>query len=151
EPRSDLYSLGAMLYEMVTGRPPFIGDQIVGIISQHINTTPVAPSWHNPEIPRALESLIVRLLSKSSEDRPLSAKEVADAMAAIATSTSVSVLGPVKQDETSLARLAGDVFVGREPEMALLRAGLDEAISGRGGLFLLVGEPGGGKTRTAEQ
>ena len=42
-PRSDLYSLGAMLYEMVTGRPTFLGDDPVVIIGQHINTPPVAP------------------------------------------------------------------------------------------------------------
>ena len=65
EPRSDLYSLGVMLYEVVTGRPPFMGDQFVAIISQHINSPPVAPSWHNPEVPQALETLILRLLAKT--------------------------------------------------------------------------------------
>ncbi len=63
-PKSDLYSLGAMLYEMVTGRPPFLGDDSVAIIGQHINTPPVAPTWHNSECPRALEALILRLLTK---------------------------------------------------------------------------------------
>ena len=52
-PRSDLYSLGAMLYEMVTGRPPFVGDESVAIITQHLNTAPVAPTWHNPAVPPA--------------------------------------------------------------------------------------------------
>ena len=55
-PRSDLYSLGAMLYEMVTGRPPFLGDDSVAIIAQHINTPPVAPTWHNGNCPRPLEA-----------------------------------------------------------------------------------------------
>ena len=59
-----------MLYEMVTGRPPFLGDDAVAVISQHINTPPVAPSWHNADVPRALEALILRLLAKVPEDRP---------------------------------------------------------------------------------
>ena len=45
-PRSDLYSLGAMLYELVTGKPPFQADDPTAVISQHINTPPVAPSWN---------------------------------------------------------------------------------------------------------
>src|SRR5207253_5752292 len=45
--RSDLYALGAVLYELVTGRPPFLGDDPLAVISQHINVAPVAPSWHN--------------------------------------------------------------------------------------------------------
>ena len=57
--RSDLYALGAMLYEMVTGRPPFLGDDAVGVISQQINTPPVDPSWHSPECPKPLEALIL--------------------------------------------------------------------------------------------
>ena len=62
---SDLYSFGCMFYEMVTGRPPFIGDGIVAILGQHINAAPVAPSWHNDQCPKPLESLILGLLSKA--------------------------------------------------------------------------------------
>ena len=74
-PRSDLYSRGAMLYEMVTGRPPFLGDDSVAIIGQHINTPPVSPTWHNGDCPRPLEALIMRLLAKDPLERPQSASE----------------------------------------------------------------------------
>jgi hypothetical protein len=151
EPRSDLYSLGAMLYEMLTGRTPFMGDQLVGIIWQHINTPPVAPSWHNPEIPPLLETLILRLLAKAPQDRPASAAEVETALAAIASSAPALADRVVQPDAKSLARLAGGVFVGREQETKALRAGLDDAMSGRGRLLMVSGEPGSGKTRTAEQ
>jgi serine/threonine protein kinase len=53
---SDLYSLGAMLYEMVAGRPPFVGDDSVAVISQQLNTRPVAPSWHNSDVRPELEA-----------------------------------------------------------------------------------------------
>ena len=69
-PHADLYSLGAMLYEMVTGRQPFLGDDTVAIIGQHINTAPVAPTWHNPSCPRPLEALIMRLLAKTPPGGP---------------------------------------------------------------------------------
>ena len=151
EARSDLYSLGTMLYEMVTGRPPFLGDQLVGIISQHINTAPVAPSWHNPDLPRALENLILQLLAKTPEGRPESAAAVGEALAAIAASSSAMATRVAPQDSKSLARLAVDVFVGRTEEITALRARLNEAASGCGRLVMVVGEPGGGKTRLTEQ
>ena len=81
--RSDLYSLGAMLYEMVAGRPPFVGDESVAIITQHLNIPPVAPSWHNPEVPTGLEALILRLLEKDPAKRPASAAEVRSALAGV--------------------------------------------------------------------
>jgi len=55
-PKADLYSLGAMLYEMVTGRSPFLGDDDIAIIGQHINTPSVAPQWHRPELPAQLDT-----------------------------------------------------------------------------------------------
>jgi class 3 adenylate cyclase len=145
--RSDLYSWGCVFYEMVTGRPPFLGDDTVAIISQHINTAPVAPSWHNPDVPRALEALIIRCLAKDPDERPESAAAIPEALGAIAETSST-----VAQAEVNpLDRLAGGVFVGREKEMDELRAGLEDALSGRGRLLMLVGEPGIGKTRTSEE
>jgi class 3 adenylate cyclase len=149
--RSDLYSLGCVAYEMVTGRAPFLGDDPVAIISQHINTAPVAPSWHNPEVPRALESLILRLLAKDPNERPPSAAAIPEALAAIVTSASTTAPVAQESDVNPLDRLATGIFVGRDKEMDELRAGLEDALSGRGRLMMLVGEPGIGKTRTSEE
>ncbi len=78
--KADLYSLGAMLYEMVTGRPPFVGDESVAIIGQHIDTPPVSPTWHRADLPPALETLIMQLLEKDPEKRPQSATVVLQAL-----------------------------------------------------------------------
>ena len=152
-PSSDLYSLGAMLYEMVAGRPPFLGDDSVSIIGQHINTPPVAPSWHNPQCPRALEALILRLLAKDPSERPGTASDVLAALEGIDLGADSGAQGlPTPQDDAhALDSLAGGVFVGRHQEMGDLKAALEDALSGRGRLMTLVGEPGIGKTRTAQE
>src|SRR6266852_6179954 len=82
-PKSDLYSLGAMMYELVTGRPPFVGDESVAIITQHLNSAPVAPSWHVPDLSPGLETLILRLLEKDPAKRPGSAAEVRVALTSV--------------------------------------------------------------------
>ncbi|MBI4515381.1 MAG: protein kinase [Deltaproteobacteria bacterium] len=148
--RSDLYAFGAMLYEMVTGRPPFLGDDAVAVISQHINTPPVAPTWHNADVPRAFEALILRLLAKAPEERPESAVAVRETLAALAAPKTASGERPAAE-VNPLDRLASGIFVGREREMDELRAGFEDALSGHGRLLLLVGEPGIGKTRTSEE
>src|SRR5207237_8047204 len=89
--RSDLYSLGATVYEIVTGRPPFVGQNAVAIITQLLNTPPVAPSWHNPAIPPALEALILRLLEKDPAKRPQTANEVLQALSSIDLATPTSL------------------------------------------------------------
>jgi tetratricopeptide (TPR) repeat protein len=150
-PRSDLYSLGAMLYEMVTGRPPFLGDDSVAIIGQHINTPPVSPTWHNSQCPRPLEALIMRLLAKDPSERSESASDVLAALGAIDLSTSMEQPAAEMDQDHSLDSVAGGVFVGRQREMGELKGCLEDALSGRGRLVTLVGEPGIGKTRTAQE
>jgi hypothetical protein len=148
-PQADLYSLGAMLYELATGRPPFQADDPTAIISQHINTPPVAPSWHSEQCPPDLEALILRLLAKVPADRPASALEVLTALETVdpearSASHSDSAANP-------LDRLARGVFVGRERELERLRGAFDEAFAGRGSVVMLVGEPGIGKTRAVQE
>jgi tetratricopeptide (TPR) repeat protein len=144
----DLYSLGAMLYEMVAGRPPFVGDDSVAIIGQHINTPPVSPTWHRADLPPALETLILQLLEKDPEKRPDSAAVVLQALEAIEA-------GEIEKEPSKEAPVENPlyrrVFVGREPELKQLQSAFDGAISGQGALMMVTGEPGIGKTALCEQ
>jgi tetratricopeptide (TPR) repeat protein len=148
--KADLYSLGAMLYEMVTGRPPFTGDDVVAVIGQHINTPPVSPNWHRPDLPPALAALIMRLLEKDPQKRPASAAEVLKMLEAIEAGKTedLSTEQPKALAENPLYRR---VFVGREAELRQLQSAFDAATSGQGSLTMVVGEPGIGKTALCEQ
>jgi tetratricopeptide (TPR) repeat protein len=148
--KADLYSLGAMLYEMVTGRPPFVGDDPIAIIGQHINTPPVSPTWHRADLPPTLETLILQLLEKDPERRPESAAVVLQALEAIEAGRVGRIEEPTKEapSENPLYRR---VFVGRESELKQLQSAFAGAMSGQGVLMMVTGEPGIGKTALCEQ
>src|SRR5262249_56094552 len=62
--RSDLYSTGCLLYELLTGRPPFLGDSPVAIAYQHVRENPVPPSQLDPEIPAWADSIVLKAMAK---------------------------------------------------------------------------------------
>jgi tetratricopeptide (TPR) repeat protein len=76
DPRSDLYSLGCLLYALITGRPPFRGDSLAALAYQHVSMVPVAPSALRPEVSRALDRLVLDLLAKEPSQRPADAAAV---------------------------------------------------------------------------
>ncbi len=74
--RADLYAVGAILYELLTGRPPFSGDNLMALFSQIINTPAPPPRTFNRDIPAEVERVIVKLLAKDPAERYASAEEV---------------------------------------------------------------------------
>ena len=78
--RSDLYSLGIILYAMLTGRRPFAAENMAGYLKLHRDHQPKAPSAFIPEIPERFEDICLKLLQKSPQDRFQSAQEILEAL-----------------------------------------------------------------------
>jgi beta-lactam-binding protein with PASTA domain/tRNA A-37 threonylcarbamoyl transferase component Bud32 len=74
--RSDLYSVGCLLYELLTGRPPFMGDSPVSIAYQHVREAPVPPSRVDPELPAWADAIVLKAMEKDPADRYQSAAEM---------------------------------------------------------------------------
>ncbi|AMW10712.1 hypothetical protein A4E84_15070 [Streptomyces qaidamensis] len=79
--RSDQYSVGCLLYELLTGRPPFLGDSPFAVMHQHISTEPVTPSKLRPQIPAAVDEVVLRALSKDREQRFAGMREMQQTLA----------------------------------------------------------------------
>jgi serine/threonine-protein kinase len=88
--RSDLYSLGIVLYEMLTGKVPFTGDAAVEIAMKHLSNVPDPPSKIRPEISHDLDAVVMRALAKDPDDRYSSAEEMDADLARVARGASVS-------------------------------------------------------------
>jgi serine/threonine-protein kinase len=92
--RSDLYSTGCMLYELLTGRPPFTGDSPVAIAYQHVRENPIPPSQVDPEVPRWADAIVLKAMAKNPADRYQSAAEMQADIQRAASGMQVAAMPP---------------------------------------------------------
>ncbi len=131
--RADLYSLGAVLYALLTSRRPINADSIAGYLARHLAENPRPPSDIDPRVPARLERVCMRLLEKEP------ARRFPDADA---------VLAALRGEDAAAPR----PFVGRSAELGVLDAALARlADDGVGGVVAVRGAPGSGRTRLLDE
>jgi ABC-type oligopeptide transport system substrate-binding subunit len=145
--RADLYSLGVLLYELATGQMPFVGDDPLTVISQHLHAPVVPPRARNADIPPILDALITSLLSKDPGERPGSAAEVVRILKAPDILDREAM--PLRELSV-LERIERGRMVGRDRDLQQARTLWTNAASGQGQMLLVSGEPGIGKTRLVQ-
>ncbi len=148
--RSDVFSLGAMLYEMATGRRPFGGKTSLALLAAILRDDPPSVAALAPGLPTGLHEIIHRSLSKDPAERYPDAFALHQALVEIVPSAR-SAGSPTPTGESKRSRRDRTPLVGRETEHSKLTTHLQDATRDTGALVLLAGEPGVGKTRLAEE
>jgi len=96
--RSDLYSTGCLLYELLTGRPPFTGDSPVAIAYQHVRENPVPPSRVDPDVPAWADAIVLKAMAKSPADRYQTAADMRADLQRAASGMPVAAAPPTRFD-----------------------------------------------------
>ncbi|MDX5340150.1 MAG: AAA family ATPase [Cyclobacteriaceae bacterium] len=147
--RTDLYSMGIVFYEMLTGTTPFEGLDPMGIVHGHLAISPTPIHQLNPEVPKVLSDLIMHLLAKSSEERYQSAFGLEhDLKECLLQWTSTGKIEPfeLKTKDYSGKFTLPQKLYGREKELSLLMSKFEEVANGDRGVVLVSGYSGTGKS-----
>ena len=146
--RADLYALGATLYELATGEPPFGTGDPLRLTHDHLARVPVAPAQRNPELPVPLSEILLHLLEKEPDHRYQTAQGLGYDLQRLRD-------GHARRGAASFRIGEGDLpprlllpsrLVGREAEVATLRVAFEQALLGRSRGLLVSGAPGVGKS-----
>jgi eukaryotic-like serine/threonine-protein kinase len=105
--RSDLYSTGCLLYELLTGRPPFTGDSPVAIAYQHVREDPIPPSRVDPDVPAWADAIVLKAMAKSPADRYQTAGDMRADLQRAASGLPVAAAPPTRVDMYSQTQRMG--------------------------------------------
>ena len=150
--RSDIYSLGVVLYECLTGEPPFSGE-VQSILYRIVHEVPQPPRSLGAEIREELQAIVLGCLEKDPARRPQKAGELAEALRRHRSSLASDEFGMsvVVTASRTYQRPSASAFIGREKEFAELQHRLNAAVAGACQFAVVAGEPGIGKTRLLEE
>ncbi|WP_181919361.1 EAL domain-containing protein [Alkalilimnicola ehrlichii] len=151
--RTDLYSLGATLYHMLTGKPPFGEEHSLDLVYSHLAQRPVPPHELNGEVPELLSALCLKLLEKDPEARYQTTRVLREDLAEIAAQwrdkREVAVF-PLGRGDVRETIYLSDKLYGRKAELNQLKRVFAEACSGSTKLVLIKGPAGIGKSSLVE-
>lgn len=148
--RSDLYSLGVILYQILFGRPPFTGENPASVMFQHLRDLPNPPRAYVAEISSSIQVVVMKLLEKEPIDRYDSVRTLIQDLPA-GNDRSIDWKDGPDVMTTPSAPFFNPQFVGREREMKVLREVLAQSGDGIGRMVLVSGQVGIGKSQVLEE
>ncbi|MDI1464580.1 diguanylate cyclase [Catellatospora sp. KI3] len=150
--RADLYALGATMYELATGAPPFGTGDPLRLSHAHLARRPVPPAEADPRVPAELSAIIMHLLEKEPDHRYQTAEGLAHDLALLRDAPPGAAAGlRVGANDVPLRLLPQSRIIGRDPEIQALGAAFDDAMSGLSHGLLVTGAAGVGKTSLIDE